>query len=155
MAGVSAPRRVRVTSPRTRAARSRQITITGEIDAQTKIGEVYMRSLMRTQLRLAVQVLGGIGVLLAGLPALFALVPELREVTVFGLALPWLLLGVLVHPVLVAAAWFYCRQAERTERDFADLVDARPSADREPGRATSREPVAAGEPPPAARTAEP
>jgi hypothetical protein len=147
-----------VTSPRTRAARSRPIPITGEIDAQTTIGEVYMRSLMRTQLRLGLLVLGGIAVLLAGLPALFALVPELREVTVFGLALPWLLLGVLVHPALVGAAWFYCRQAERTEREFAELVEAEPRMPRrEPDRERGRPPgpVAAGEPPPGRRLVEP
>ncbi|MGH3728214.1 MAG: hypothetical protein ACRDTU_05630 [Micromonosporaceae bacterium] len=126
MATGSTPRRVRVTSPRTRAARPQRITITGEIDAQSKIGEVYMRSLIRTQLRLALLVLAGIGVLLAGLPAMFAVMPQLRQVDLLGLPLPWLLLGVVVHPALVTAAWLYCRQAERTERDFAELVDAEP-----------------------------
>lgn len=117
------PRRVRVTSPRAGAARRRRTTITSEIDAQTQIGEVYMRSLLRTQLRLALGVLAAIGLLLGGLPLLFAVAPGLREVTVLGLPLPWLLLGALVHPVLLAAAWFYCRQAERIERDFAELVE--------------------------------
>ncbi|MGH3735422.1 MAG: hypothetical protein ACRDT6_07335 [Micromonosporaceae bacterium] len=120
---MNAPRRVRVTSPRAVAARRRRTTIRSEIDAQTQIGEVYMRSLLRTQLRLALGVLAVIGLLLGGLPALFAVAPALREVTVLGLPLPWLLLGALVHPVLLATAWFYCRQAERIERDFAELVD--------------------------------
>lgn len=116
-------RRVRVTSPRARATRPRHTTITREIDAQTQIGEVYMRSLMRTQLRLALLVLGVVGILLAGLPVLFTVAPELREVRVAGIALPWLLLGVVVHPTLIIAGWLYCRQSERTERDFAELVE--------------------------------
>ncbi len=39
-----------------------------------------------------------------------------------GLPLPWLLLGALVYPSLVLAAWLYVRQAERNERDFTELV---------------------------------
>jgi hypothetical protein len=120
---VSPTRRVRVTSPRTRAPRPRRTTITREINAQTRIGEVYMRSLMRTQLRLALLVLGVVGLLLAGLPLLFAAVPELREARLLGIPLPWLLLGVVVHPTLIVAGWLYCRQSERTERDFAELVE--------------------------------
>jgi hypothetical protein len=43
-------------------------------------------------------------------------------VHLLGLPLPWLLLGVLVYPALVLAAWLYVRQAERNERDFSELV---------------------------------
>ncbi len=124
----TAPRRVRVTRPRAQARR-RHTPITREIDAQTRIGEVYMRSLMRTQLRLALLVLGVVGVLLAGLPLLFAVAPRLAGLDLLGLPLHWLLLGALVHPALIAAAWQRCRQAERNERDFADLVESRPESE--------------------------
>ena len=40
----------------------------------------------------------------------------------FGIPLPWLLLGVGVYPVLVLLGWRYIRSAERNERDFADLL---------------------------------
>ena len=40
-----------------------------------------------------------------------------------GVPLPWLLLGVLVHPWLVVLGWVYVRRAEAQERDFADLVE--------------------------------
>ena len=55
------PRRVRVTSPRTSAAR-RPIIPTGtrEIDEQTRLGEIYMHSLIQSQLRLALAVIGGV-----------------------------------------------------------------------------------------------
>ncbi len=93
-----------------------------EIDEQTIVGDVYMRSLVRLQLRLAVGVCLIFAVLLGGFPLLLALQPQLASVHVLGLPLPWLLLGVLVYPSLVVAAWLYVRQAERNERDFADLV---------------------------------
>ena len=126
------PRRVRVTRPQAQARR-RHTPIVREIDAQTQIGEVYMRSLMRTQLRLALLVLAVVGVLLAGLPLLFAVAPRLADLELLGLPLHWVLLGGLVHPALIAAAWHYCRQAESNERDFSDLVDSRPGGEREPG----------------------
>ncbi len=116
-------RRVVVTSPRTRAKQPRRYAVSREIDEQTRLGEVYMRSLIRAQLRLGLLICAGLGVLLGGLPLLFALVPSLREVRVLGLGLPWLLLGVVVYPLLVTGALFYVRQAERNERDFADLVE--------------------------------
>jgi hypothetical protein len=97
--------------------------VTREIDDQTEMGAVYMRSLLVTQLRLALVVLGAVALLVGGLPALFALVPGVREVDVLGLPLPWLLLGGLVYPALVGLGWFYVHQAERTEREFVDLVD--------------------------------
>jgi hypothetical protein len=117
------PRRVRVVSPRTRAARAPAARpVRREIDEQTILGVVYMRSLVRIQLRLAIGVCLIFAVLLGGLPLVLTLQPELSEVHLLGLPLPWLLLGVVVYPVLVGAAWFYVRQAERNERDFSELI---------------------------------
>lgn len=117
------PKRVRVTSPRTGAARLHRLTAASEIDAQTRLGEIYMSSLLRAQLRLATAVLLTVAVLVAGLPLLFRLVPELVEVHVLGMPLPWVLLGFAVYPFLVLLAWVYVRTAERNERDFADVVE--------------------------------
>jgi hypothetical protein len=118
------PRRVRITSPRTSAVR-RQAARTGirEIDEQTLIGEVYMSSLIHAQLRLALIVIGGAVVLLGGIPLLFVLVPASRTALVFGVPLPWLLLGVVVYPVLYLAARIYVRYAERTEAAFTEFVE--------------------------------
>ena len=115
-----APRRVRVTSPRT--ARSRRTTVASEIDAQTELGEVFMRSLMRSQLRLAAGVLLTLVLTVGALPLLFATVPALQHGHLLGVPLAWLLLGGAVYPVLVALAVLYVRRAERNERDFHDLV---------------------------------
>ncbi len=42
---------------------------------------------------------------------------------VLGLGLPWFLLCVATFPMLLLAGWFYIRQAERSEREFAELVE--------------------------------
>lgn len=119
------PERVRVTSARTHVGRPGRRSVASEIDAQTQIGELYVRSLIRSQLRLAL----GVVVVLVGtvgvLPLLFDLVPVTRRVHVAGIPLPWLLLGGVVYPFLIALAWFYVRRAERNERAFQDLVGPR------------------------------
>jgi hypothetical protein len=63
-----------------------------------------------------------LGCVVAGLPLLFQLVPELPEVTLLGLPLPWLVLGGLIYPALVGGGWLYVRHAERNEHDFALLL---------------------------------
>lgn len=98
---------------------------TEDIDEQTGIGELYMRSLVRSQLRLGLGVLAAFAVSLCGLPLLFALAPAVRGVEVLGVPLPWLLLGFAAYPVIGVTAWAYVRAAERAERDFADLVERR------------------------------
>ncbi|MFF4237630.1 hypothetical protein [Actinomadura geliboluensis] len=119
-----------MTGPRARTVRRPRYPVTREIDEQTGLGEAYMRSLLRTQLRLAVRLCLVLAVVVLGLPLLFALVPEVRERELFGLPLPWVVLGGLIYPWFVACGWWYVRLAERNEDDFADLVDR---ADRPPG----------------------
>ncbi|MEV0158979.1 hypothetical protein B0I32_101540 [Nonomuraea fuscirosea] len=119
------PRRVTVTSPRTAAARRPRYPALREIDEQTRLGEVYMHSLLRTQFRLALFVCTVLACVIGGLPLLFLLLPDLREVHVLGVPLPWAVLGGLIYPAFVIGAWLYVRQAERNERHFAELVERR------------------------------
>ncbi len=117
--------RVRITSPRTVATPSRtRRSDAAEIDALTRLGEVYVQSLVRAQLRLAAYVVVTLGVTLGGLPLLFLLLP-VERVRLAGIPLPWLLLGVAVYPWLVALAAWYVRHAERNETAFEDLVERR------------------------------
>ncbi|MFC9687579.1 hypothetical protein ACFTSF_03500 [Kribbella sp. NPDC056951] len=117
------PRRVRVTSPRTSAAR-RPATPTGtrEIDEQTRLGEVYMNSLIQSQLRLTLAVIGSTALVLGSIPLLFWLVPPTRTFAIFGLPLPWVILGIVVYPVVYVAARIYVRNAERIETEFTEFV---------------------------------
>ncbi|MEW2521125.1 hypothetical protein [Actinacidiphila alni] len=119
------PRRIAVTAPRRNrtggwSARARA----EDLHAQPRLGQVYVRSLVRDQLRLSLGVLTVLTVVLGGLPAAFALAPGLRTVDVLGVRLAWLLLGVVAYPLLVGAAWFHVRHAERVERDFTELLNA-------------------------------
>lgn len=116
------PERVRVTSPRRVGGRQTR-TGASEIDAQTRLGELYMSSLLRSQGRLALSVLVALGVLVGGLPLLFTWAPALADVELLGMPLPWVLLGFAVYPVMFGLGWIYVRASERTERDFTDVVE--------------------------------
>jgi Protein of unknown function, DUF485 len=118
---VPAPRRVRVVLAGDRPHRGDPAL--REIEEQTGVGEVLVRGLIRAQLALAVRLSLLVACLFGVLPVLFALAPGVGRTRVFGLELPWLLLGVLAYPVVVTIAWTYVRLAERNERDFSDLVD--------------------------------
>lgn len=118
----SPPPRVRVTGPPRRPA-GRRTPATSEIDAESEIGAVYMASLLREQLRLALLVLTALALTIGALPLVFHLFPELSATRVYGMPLSWLLLGVLSYPWLLTLGWFYVRRAERTERDFVDLLN--------------------------------
>ena len=105
--------RVRITAPV--AGRSRRTTVTSEIDAQTEVGEVYMRSLVRSQLWLALRLTAVLLLTVGALPLLFVLVP------LHGWA-AWIVLGAGCYPVLLLLAWAYVRRAERNEAAFRELV---------------------------------
>ncbi len=120
------PARVRVTSPRM-GARPRPPSLSGtrDIDEQTGLGEVYMRSLLRAQLRLGMTVVIVSAVAIGILPLLFAAEPRLAQLRLLTVPVPWWLIGVGLYPVFVALAWWYVRASERAERDFADIVERR------------------------------
>ena len=114
--------RVRITSPRTSAARSRaRRSNAAEIDELTRLGEVYVQSLIRAQLRLAGYVVLLLAATLGLLPVAFRVLPVGR-LHLLGVPLPWLLLGVAVYPWLLWLARWYVRRAERNEDAFEDFV---------------------------------
>ncbi|MCD4532726.1 hypothetical protein LRP67_01315 [Nocardioides sp. cx-169] len=113
------PERVRVSGPpRRHLPRAR----TGDIDDETQLGRVYLGSLLREQLRLAMRTIALLVLTVGSLPLAFHLAPRLSDVHIGGMPLAWLLLGGLVYPLLVVLGWSYVRRAERNERDFADLM---------------------------------
>lgn len=114
--------RVRVTGPPRHTAASRAATRLGDVTEQTALGDLYLRSLLAEQLRLALRVIGLLVVTLGLVPLLFHLAPSLADRHLLGLPVAWLALGVLVYPFLLLLGWRYVRRAERNERVFADLV---------------------------------
>jgi len=94
-----------------------------ELEEQTSYGEELVRQFIRVQLRTAVRMWGSAVLVLAALPALFHFVPQLSELTVAGVRLPWLVLGILPFPLLFGTGYWYNVRAERNERDFVDMVE--------------------------------
>ncbi len=119
------PERVRVTSPWTDRPRVRpqRATAASEIDAQSEVGQIYVGTLLRAQLRLALSVLATLGLTVGTLPIVFTLVPELTSRHVLGMPVSWGILAFGCYPVLVLLAWRYVRRAERNERAFVRVVE--------------------------------
>jgi hypothetical protein len=117
---VPASERVRVTAPRSQ--RPRRASVPAEIDAQSVVGEVYMRSLIRAQLRLALSTVAWLAGTVGALPLLFVLISPLARWRVAGVPVSWVLIGGCCYPVLIALAIRYLRRAEANERAFTDLV---------------------------------
>ncbi len=118
------PRRVRVTAPRT-AARATGATfpVAREMAEQSEVGQLFVASLIRSQLRLALVVAGGFLVILIGIPVLLAVFPDITGATILTVPIPWLLLGLGIYPLVIGCAVLYVRSASRNERRFQDLVD--------------------------------
>lgn len=116
------PPRVRITASRRSAPRHLARPTSEELTDETELGEIYVRGLMRAQLRLSASVLVMGVLLLAALPLIFALLPETRSYRVGPLPLPWLVLGLSAYPVVFVVARSYVRASERLEAAFVDLV---------------------------------
>jgi len=84
-----------------------------------------MHSLIQSQLRLTVAVITAVLLALGSIPLVFWLVPPTRTASVFGLPLPWVILGIVVYPVVYVAARVYVRNAERIEAEFTEFVGRR------------------------------
>jgi len=120
----SPPQRVRVTAPRSQASRSPTgYPVAREVAEQSELGQVFVRSLIRSQLRLAVVVAVGFLLILLAFPLLLAWVPGLDRAEFIGVPFAWVLLGVGVYPVIGLSAWLYVRTASRNEARYLDLVE--------------------------------
>lgn len=117
------PERVRVTAPRTAPASADFYTVSRELDEQTEVGELFIGSLIRSQLRLALVVAGGFLLILLGVPVLLAFLPVIADLTLFTVPAPWILLGAGVYPLVIVCGALYVRSAARNEKRFLDLVD--------------------------------
>ena len=124
MSTVDPSRRVRVTAPETVSGRPRAPrTALTEIDAQSEGGEIFVRSLLRAQLSQAVLTLTWLALAVGGLPLLFHFWPGLAERELFGMPLAWGFLAFAIYPILVVIGIDHVRRAERTEREFTDVVE--------------------------------
>ena len=118
----AAPRRTRVVLAEAAARRRPADRARSDLAEQTPVGEALVKGLMRAQLALALRLALVVVIALGALPLLFAVAPGVAGVKVFGVYLPWLLLGVLSFPFLIGVGWAYVRWAERNEQDFVALI---------------------------------
>ena len=123
MSGENRPQRVRVTAPPRPGAVPPAFPVARELDEQSEVGEVFLSSLIRSQLRLALVVAGGFGLILLGVPLLLALFPEIGALELLGIPIPWVLLGLGVYPLVIISGALYVRSANRNEKRFQDLLD--------------------------------
>lgn len=119
------PRREVITGPRRDVRRRAPRPVTDEIDDQTRVGKVYLRALIRTQLLLGLATVALVVLPLLAMPLIFGWWPAARSLQVGPLSLWWLILGILVYPAILGVGWWYVRQADRNEAQFTDLVEGR------------------------------
>ncbi|MGR2752624.1 hypothetical protein [Agromyces arachidis] len=124
------PPRVRVTAPRTgaagRAPGAGRATARGATSARDDPGDVravYVRSLIRSQLRLALICAAGFAIATAVFATAVALVPGLDESFVAGVPVSWLLLGFGVYPLAITIGVLYVRTASRNEARYRSLAE--------------------------------
>ena len=100
------------------------VRVITELEEQTSVGEALVRNLVRAQLKMALWLALLTAVIFGSLPLAFYLSPQFAEASVFGVRLPWLILGVLPFPLLFAIGLLYNRLAERHEKDFVNMVES-------------------------------
>jgi hypothetical protein len=115
---MSRTKRVAVTSPQTRLARSRPQT-RGRWRMPRLPAPVAERAarLYRTQRRRGIPALIATFTLVLGLPVVFTLAPQLDSVRVWGIPLSWLMIAGLPYPVMAGLSWWQLRRAEKIEDD--------------------------------------
>jgi hypothetical protein len=85
--------------------------------------DLYVRSLIRSQLRVAIVSAASFAFLLAATTAALALVPEVRAATVGGIPIVWIVLGAAVYPVVLLVAVLFVRAADRNEARYRSLAE--------------------------------
>ena len=114
--------RVKVTAPRSVA---KPVIASREAAEESDVGQVFVRSLIRSQLRLALVVATGFLLILLAFPLMLGLVPGLAEAKIAGIPFGWLLLGAGIYPVIGLSAWLYIRTAARNEARYRELAEDR------------------------------
>ncbi|MFE0022158.1 hypothetical protein [Amycolatopsis sp. NPDC059021] len=116
------PKRQRVILADPRQA-SRALRSRVELEEQTSWGKLLIKDLVKVQLRTALLLALLVVVVFGSLPVLFYLLPGFARVTLAGIPVAWLILGVLPFPFLFGIGLWYNRLAERHERDFVDMIE--------------------------------
>lgn len=116
------PLRERVTSADLPSNRAEPLVRAGATQA-SEPETVFTRSLMRTQLRLALASVLSFIVVVVFFSFVITRVPALHDLSIAGVPLPWLMQAYGFYPIIIVFAVIYAIAAVRTERRFAALVE--------------------------------
>ncbi len=94
-----------------------------ELEEQTQVGEIFLGALLRRQLSLSLRVAATLVAALGAQPLVAWLWPGYGQLQVFGIPLPWLVLGVGSYPLLIALGLYYVRHAETIDDEFSELLE--------------------------------
>jgi putative solute:sodium symporter small subunit len=95
-----------------------------ELEEGTPVGEIFLGALMRRQLALSLRVAVTLIVALGAQPLVAWFWPAYGGLHVFGIPLPWLVLGVGSYPLMIALGLFYVRSAETIDDEFSELIES-------------------------------
>jgi hypothetical protein len=94
-----------------------------ELEEQTSWGELLVKDLVKAQFWTGLLLAFLVVAVLGSLPAIFYFLPSFARLSVIGVPLSWLILGILPFPLLFGVGLWYTRLAERHERDFVDMIE--------------------------------
>ena len=86
---------------------------------------VYLRTLIRAQLRLATTIAIGFVLTLAAASIAIAVIPVLQVATIFGVPWSWALQAYGMYPLVALFALVYVRAAGRNEQRYRSLETRR------------------------------
>ncbi|OBF14491.1 hypothetical protein A5727_15695 [Mycobacterium sp. ACS4331] len=118
---LDAPRRQRVVLAHRRGARMVRTRV--EVQEQTEVGDALVRGLVRAQLGLALRLAVVVAGIAIAIPLIGNAFPEVTALSVLGIRLNWLVLGVCLYPLIYGLGRLYVRLAEQAEGDFMRIVN--------------------------------
>ena len=121
--------RVRVTAPASARARRNGMLPAARTSADARdaaqesdAGQVFIRSLIRSQLRLGLVVAGGFLLILLAFPLMLGAGSRAGALDDCGPAIRLGAPGAGIYPVIGLSAWLYVRTAARNEARYRDLA---------------------------------
>jgi putative solute:sodium symporter small subunit len=114
--------RERVTSADLPSNRAQPLVRTGSTQV-SEAGTVFTRGLMRAQWRLAMACLLSFLVVVAIVTFVISGIPELHELSIGGVPVPWLIQAYGFYPIIIVYAVVFAVAAMRAERRFEALVE--------------------------------
>ena len=123
----SPPPRRRVTARQAQRVSSPTAAIRKSADTESPtsdIGAIYLRTLFRAQLRLAIVCCVGFALTVATAAVIIATVPTLHETYVGGVPWSWVLQAYGMYPIVALFAALYVRAATRNEKSYRLLEES-------------------------------